>query len=284
MQTALKKRYEPKPWSNIKKKDAKPIYDYALETARELGLESFDERSATEALRLKIDRDLTSPFRKYMTWDVEKGMAKLHRHEIRNIIGQIEVVTITLNGIEERMRALTNIEFEVQDFDKVPVLRNTFVDPPVLVEHKEFLDQVVTKIHDRMRYWAEEAKRYDVHGVLGKAVRAIEENDSDINGWFEKFIADAKEALLAANTETRKNTVALKAGILLLLAPVVGTDVRQLMRRTGYKPGLVKRIRSRLLKAKIWSKRAPCKGHAWKIKQVVLDGFWEDVYTAIGLK
>jgi hypothetical protein len=64
------------------------------------------------------------------------------------------------------------------------------------------------------------------------------------------------------------------------MATLLGTDVRRLAKYTGYNTAFIEKIKGRFRKAKIWGKTAPFHGHAWKITQLCLDGFWLDVETA----
>ena len=289
MSIIIETRIELKPWSRINKKDARPIYDYFLDFAKEIGLNPdavskiTDEKSLTEAARKRIDNDRSAraaPVRKYMTWNIEKGMAKLHRHEIRNILGQLEVVSITDNGSEIRLRALKHVEYVVRGCDETEVSINTYVDLPTLHDHEELLEQVIMDLRDRLEFWEKEREKFDKHGVFDRVAIAIRETINDIDEGIAKVLGEIEEAVLKANSEVKKSTYGLKVCVLLLMATLLGTDVRRLAKYTGYNTAFVEKIKGRFRKAKIWGKTAPFHGHAWKIKQLCLDGFWLDVETA----
>ena len=282
----IETRIELKPWSKINKKDARPIYDYTLKFAQEVGLDPdavakiTDEKSLTEALRLKIDHDESAPLRKYMTWNTEKGMAKLHRHEIRNILGQLEIVSLEDNGAEIRIRALKHVEYVIRGCDEKETPIDTYVGLPTLSDHEELLDQVIMDLRDRMEFLEREVTKFDKKGVFGRVAIAIRETLNDIDEGIAKVLVVIEEAVLKANSEVKKSTYGLKVCVLLLMATLLGTDVRRLAKYTGYNTAFVEKIKGRFMKAKIWGKKAPCQGHAWKIKQLCLDGFWLDVETA----
>lgn len=280
-----------KPGSHISNRDACMIYEWTRALGVSLGGEVTDRE--TNLIYDGIKRDKSSPFRKHMDWNDRTAARKWRLHQIRNILGIILVEVVDATGEKIQTRAFRNIPFEKEDASGDVERGRKWVNLPELDEDRDSLYLLFEDHLKRLRYWREEAQKIDPEGgIFGRFIEAINNGFQDaerkIHGLrgtpedreIAAFIKEAEEAIIKSNSEAKKGTTLFKSCLLLLLATRVGTDVKTLVRHTKYDEAFIRGVKKRLMAANIWDEKRPKPRHGWVIKQLVLDGFWEDVAVA----
>jgi hypothetical protein len=269
--------------SKIGNKNAAKIYKWTVERIGAIVGGDLNENQ-TRAIYREVLKDPDSPYRKYMTWNVKKGMEKLHLYEIRNIVGSIDLEVVNADGTTSRMRAFKSVKVSIIDAQGQAQPTTTYVPVKTLADNSDLLDQVVMDLVSRIRYWKDEAKKYDPSGIFGAVIAAIEDLDKSIDEKITNMIKDIETVVLKTNSEVKKGSSIFRSCVLLLLAPYIGTEIDRLDKYTGYGVHAIQKVRRHLIKRGIWDESRPTKGHAWSLRQIVLDGFWEDVLIAEDLK
>lgn len=281
MSNVVKREIRPRPWSKLSQAEAEATDAWLAELAQRTGMNPY-EANAIDTIDDAVMADKTCPFRKHLTWDGATAIRNWRKHQIRNLIGSYEIVTTFEDGAEEVHRANKNIVIENVGCDEKPEKYRAYVPTRSFASHPELLDKVIIDHLDRLRYWRNELRVLRIEGIFAELAEKIDEFSESFGQQIEKTVEETQGAIAKANPSLKKKDSAFKTCVLLLMATFVGVSAERLATVTGYDKEFVARVRARCIKEGIWKEEEPAKGHAWRIKNLVIDGFWQDVKKVAG--